>query len=73
MRDYFAPNAFVLVEWPERGGEVLPQADLEIHLEYVGSARHLTLRAATEKGREVLVELLALLSKENGQEMIPFP
>lgn len=68
VRDYFAPHAFVLVEWPERGGAVLPQADLEVHLDYAGSARHLTLRAATEKGREVLVELLVVSSKENGQE-----
>ena len=54
VRDYFAPDAFVLVEWPERGGGVLPQADMTVHLDYVGTARHLTLYAATDKGREVL-------------------
>ncbi|MBI3774042.1 MAG: tRNA (adenosine(37)-N6)-threonylcarbamoyltransferase complex ATPase subunit type 1 TsaE [Gammaproteobacteria bacterium] len=54
VRDYFAPGAFVLVEWPERGGGVLPQADVDLHLDYVGTARHITLRAATDKGREVL-------------------
>lgn len=59
VRDYFAPNAFVLVEWPERGGGVLPQPDLTVHLDYAGSARHLTLRAVTDKGCEVLAALRA--------------
>ena len=54
VRDYFAPAAYVLVEWPEHGGSVLPQADLQVQLDYVGTARHITLRAATDKGREVL-------------------
>ena len=54
VRDYFAPDAFVFVEWPEHGGGVLPQADMEVHLNYAATARHLTLRAATDKGREVL-------------------
>jgi tRNA threonylcarbamoyladenosine biosynthesis protein TsaE len=59
VRDYFAPDAFVLVEWPERGAGVLPQADVEVHLDYAGTARHLTLRAATDKGRAVLRALFA--------------
>lgn len=59
VRDYFSPGAFVLVEWPERGAEVLPQADVSVHLEYTGTARQLTLRAATDAGREVLAALLA--------------
>jgi len=62
VRDYFAPHAFVLVEWPERGGGVLPQADLEVHLDYAGTARHIILCAATEKGREVLKGLLVVSS-----------
>lgn len=57
VRDYFAPGAFVMIEWPERGGGVLPQADVDLHLDYVGSARHITLRAATDKGQEVLTAL----------------
>ena len=73
VRDYFAPNAFVLVEWPEHGAGVLPQADMEVHLEYAGTARHLTLRAATVKGQAVLGSLFASRSKENGQELIPSP
>ncbi len=74
VRDYFAPDAFVLVEWPERGTGVLPQPDVEIYLDYAGAARHLTLRAASAKGREVQVALLAARSTANDQEVtIPSP
>ena len=73
VRDYFSPDAFVLVEWPEQGGGVLTQADLEIHLNYAGLARHLTLRAATDKGRGVLTALLGSRNKDNGQEGLPSP
>ena len=74
VRDYFSPNAFVLVEWPEQGGGVLPQADLEIHLNYAGLARHLTLRAATDKGRGVLKALRDSRKAANDAETpIPSP
>ena len=66
VRDYFAPNAFVLVEWPEHGGRVLPQADMDAHLDYAGTARHLTLRAATDIGREVLKALQPASAERNG-------
>ena len=72
VRDYFAPGAFVLVEWPERGAGVLPQADLEVHLDYAGSARHLSLRAATDKGCEVLAALFAAgITAKDQDETIP--
>lgn len=74
VRDYFAPGAFVLVEWPERGAGVLPQADVEVHLDYAGNARHLCLRAATDKGREVLAALFASVNTAKDQdETIPSP
>jgi tRNA threonylcarbamoyladenosine biosynthesis protein TsaE len=34
FRDYFEENAICLVEWPEKAGGLLPQADLEIKLNY---------------------------------------
>ncbi|TAN06968.1 MAG: tRNA (adenosine(37)-N6)-threonylcarbamoyltransferase complex ATPase subunit type 1 TsaE [Rhodanobacteraceae bacterium] len=39
-----APEAIVLVEWPERGAGGLPPADLEVALEHAGAGRtvHLT-------------------------------
>ncbi|HEX7326874.1 MAG TPA: tRNA (adenosine(37)-N6)-threonylcarbamoyltransferase complex ATPase subunit type 1 TsaE [Rhodanobacteraceae bacterium] len=34
-----APDAIVLIEWPERGAGALPRADLEVALEHAGTGR----------------------------------
>jgi tRNA threonylcarbamoyladenosine biosynthesis protein TsaE len=50
LRDAIGPGALLLVEWPEKGGSVLPPADLEVALHYAGEARQATLTAATALG-----------------------
>ncbi len=44
IRDYFEPQAVVLVEWPQRGEGVLPAADVVVDIAYHGHARRVNLR-----------------------------
>ncbi|GGX40750.1 tRNA (adenosine(37)-N6)-threonylcarbamoyltransferase complex ATPase subunit type 1 TsaE [Saccharospirillum salsuginis] len=53
IRDYLQPHTAWLVEWPERGAGVLPEADVVIHFTEAGAARQLTVEPRTERGRLV--------------------
>lgn len=62
IRDYLQHDAVLLVEWPERGGQFLPAADLHIDLQPVsehriGEARRASLVAQTEAGLGMLAQL----------------
>lgn len=46
-----APDALVLVEWPERGRGALPRADLEVELEHAGAGRTARLTAFTPRAK----------------------
>lgn len=46
-----------LVEWPERGLGVLPQADLAVRLEPLGAGRQARLEAGSAAGRKWLQSL----------------
>tara|TARA_B110000503_G_C7146576_1_gene413281 strand:+ start:1720 stop:2226 length:507 start_codon:yes stop_codon:yes gene_type:complete len=50
FRDLFHLNAVVLIEWPEKAEDLLPQPDLNIHLIYEGDARIAELDAYTQRG-----------------------
>ena len=55
FRDIFASPGLKLVEWPEKAGPHLPQADLLIAIEVLeGDARALTLSAFTKTGEALL-------------------
>ena len=55
FRDIFASPGLKLVEWPEKAGPRLPQADLLIAIEVLtGDARALTLSAFTTTGEALL-------------------
>lgn len=59
VRDYFTPEALVLVEWPERGGGLLPAPDLHLTITVVPEGRDLTLTALTNRGQAALARLSA--------------
>ncbi len=48
------PGVVMLVEWPERAGERLPQADVSVTLTLAGRGRKMELRAATAVGDSLL-------------------
>jgi tRNA threonylcarbamoyladenosine biosynthesis protein TsaE len=54
IRDYLDGEAVLLVEWPQRGTGVLPDADLEITIDYAEGGRRLALGSHTAKGERVL-------------------
>jgi len=56
-RDYFARENLCLVEWPDKGGEMLPPVDLLLRLSHAGTAREVDISAATENGRKWLMTL----------------
>ncbi|WP_295910710.1 tRNA (adenosine(37)-N6)-threonylcarbamoyltransferase complex ATPase subunit type 1 TsaE [uncultured Xanthomonas sp.] len=47
-----------LVEWPERGGDVLAPADLDVRLAVRGDGRLVALQARTEVGTAWLAQLV---------------
>ncbi|MBW3697531.1 tRNA (adenosine(37)-N6)-threonylcarbamoyltransferase complex ATPase subunit type 1 TsaE [Vibrio sp. T187] len=57
IRDYFTPDAICLVEWPEKGHGLLPEADLDIDIRYDGNQRVTTLTANNDYGRSLLDQL----------------
>ena len=55
LRDIFAGPGLKLVEWPENAGALLPLADLVVRIEVqADDSRHVTLKAQTPLGRELL-------------------
>jgi tRNA threonylcarbamoyladenosine biosynthesis protein TsaE len=59
IRDYFGDMSVCLVEWPKRGLGTLPLGDLVITIGMDGPGRRLVFEAATDRGKRVLVKMLA--------------
>jgi len=56
-RDYFGAESWCLVEWPEKGGDVLPPADIEIHIEHAGEQRRVSINSNSPRGEAILQHL----------------
>ena len=54
LREYFTAENLCLIEWPQQGGAMLPEADLLIELEHAGVARNLVISANTPHGKAIL-------------------
>ena len=60
LRDWLVHDAILLVEWPEKGEGVLPEADLEIEINYAGTSRHVSLQENDETGSGFIEKLADL-------------
>ncbi|MFM9880294.1 MAG: tRNA (adenosine(37)-N6)-threonylcarbamoyltransferase complex ATPase subunit type 1 TsaE [Burkholderiaceae bacterium] len=59
FRDIFASPGLKLAEWPDKAGDLLPQADVALHLQVLGDvSRQLTLQGVTPAGRLLLQGLV---------------
>ena len=45
FREYFNTESICLVEWPEKAGNLLPEADFDIKMSMLGSGRKLEITA----------------------------
>lgn len=59
LRDYLTADAISLIEWPERGGPDLPEADLCCTIGVLddGHGRRIDVVANSEQGQQVLEQL----------------
>lgn len=55
--DLLGPGAILLVEWPEKGGDRLPRADLALALDYASQGRRVALEAVSPPGEAILRRL----------------
>lgn len=57
FRDYFNNQSICFVEWPEKAGKLIPQADLDIQLSPQETGRRIVMTANTAAGKHSLEAL----------------
>ncbi|MCO5761075.1 MAG: tRNA (adenosine(37)-N6)-threonylcarbamoyltransferase complex ATPase subunit type 1 TsaE [Gammaproteobacteria bacterium] len=63
LRDLLERDSILIVEWPRRGGRVLPAADLEIRFDYRADARALEFQSLSPGGEALVMALAASLGE----------
>jgi len=57
IHDYFQPENICLIEWPERGAALLPEADVICEIAINDAGRDVSFTANTDTGNEIIEEL----------------
>lgn len=55
FRDYFNSQSLCLVEWPEKAGDLIPQADMDVTLTIEKDGRMLNIKANSEQAVKCLL------------------
>jgi len=58
LRDLTGPGYLMLIEWPEKGGDAVPHADVDLQLQYAGESRVAKLQAVSAVGDAWLAKLV---------------
>ena len=58
IEDYFSSAAICLIEWPEKGFPILPQADIVCDIAFANEEREIKIEALTNRGERILQETL---------------
>ncbi len=54
IQDYCEPQAIFLIEWPEKGAQLLPPVDLACYFEFADKGRTLGMEAKSSQGERIL-------------------
>lgn len=57
IRDYCDATSVCLYEWPEQGGDVLPDADIVLSLSHSELGRNVQIEAKSEKGEQISAQI----------------
>ncbi len=57
FREYFNDTSLCLVEWPEKGGALLPRPDVRVRLDILDDGRVAHVQGLTEVGRPCIARL----------------
>lgn len=61
LDDYFTGSSLCLVEWADKGAGMLPEADLNLMIEFADERRHLILTGLSAVGLSAVRELNTLI------------
>ncbi|WP_277266767.1 tRNA (adenosine(37)-N6)-threonylcarbamoyltransferase complex ATPase subunit type 1 TsaE [Nitrosomonas nitrosa] len=54
FRDYFNADTICIIEWPEKAGKLIPEADITISFQFTQLGREICIQAGTETGKQCL-------------------
>jgi len=57
IRDYCDGQSICFFEWPEKGGNLLPNADIKLELTYLENTREVEFTSKSDVGKSILKQL----------------